>query len=405
MAAERSIFAERGFAYYFGGQALSYVGDGLRTFALPLLVFHLTHSALSTGITYALEIVPFALVGLVGGSLADRIDRRRMMIACDLARFLIMAAFATAYYRGWLTLPMLYVGIVLLASAAAIFLGGQQSSIPHLVGTARSTKATAALIAAEQTSNLVTPPIGGAIFSVAGPLPALIANACTYLISQFTLALVPTLGPDAPGPIPSMRVIAADIARGFRHLMGDRALTAVTLTSFGLNLFGMMAVAVLIPFVKNDLAASDVVLGFAFGGISIGSILGALIAGRYASHWPLGIALQIAYALDAILYIPVMFAHSVPVFVLFSALASASGSFQVAQIVGWRMRITPSDKLGSVFGAARLVVLSGIGPGAYIGGLVAQNYDPRISIIISEIGFILIAFYMAFNRAIREERR
>jgi predicted MFS family arabinose efflux permease len=147
------------------------------------------------------------------------------------------------------------------------------------------------------------------------------------------------------------------------------------------------------------------VLGFAFGGISVGSILGALIAGRYASHWPFGIALQIAYALDAILYIPVLFAHSVPVFVLFSALASASGSFQVAQIVGWRMRITPSDKFGSVFGAARLVVLSGIGPGAYVGGLVAQNYDPRLSIIISEVGFLVIAFYMAFNRAIREERR
>ncbi len=405
MSRERSVFAVRGFAYYFGGQALSYIGDGLRSFALPLLVFHLTRSALSTGITYALEIVPFALVGLVGGSLADRIDRRRMMIGCDLVRFAIMAAFAIAYARHWLTLPMLYVGIVLLASAAAVFLGGQQSSIPHLVGTARSTQATAALIAAEQTSNLITPPIGGAIFSVAGALPALIANACTYLISQLTLAAVPTLGPDAPGPLPSVRTIATDIAAGFRHLTADRALRAVTLTSFGLNLFGMMAVAVLIPFLKVDLAASDAVVGLAFGGGAVGSILGALIAGRYALRWPFGVALQIAYALDALLYIPVMFAHSVPVFVIFSALSSAAGSFEVAQIVGWRMRITPGDKIGSVFGAARLVVLSGIGPGAFVGGLLAQLYDPRLSIVISEVGFLFIALYMAFNRTIRVEAR
>jgi hypothetical protein len=71
MTVDRSIFAERGFAYYFSGQALSYLGDGMRALAIPLLVFHLTGSALSTGVTYALEILPIALAVL------DRILARR----------------------------------------------------------------------------------------------------------------------------------------------------------------------------------------------------------------------------------------------------------------------------------------------------------------------------------------
>lgn len=405
MSEERSIFAERGFAYFFGGQALSYVGDGLRAFAIPLLVFHLTKSALSTGITYALEYFPFAIVGLIGGSLADRVDRRRMMIVCDFARFAIMAAFATAYARGELTMPMLYSGVVALSCAAAVFLGGQQTSIPHLVGRARSIKATSALIAAEQFTNLVTPPIGGAIFNAVGALPALVANACTYLISQVTLAAVPTLGPDKPGPVPSIRVILNDIASGFRYLTADRAFSAVTLTSFGLNLFGMISVAVSIPFLKVDLHASDAAVGLAFGGVAVGSVAGAIIAGRYAPRWPFGPALQIAYALDAVLYIPVLFAHSVFVFALFWGLASVSGSFQVAQVVSWRMRAAPRDRLGSVFAAARLVALIGIAPGAYVGGLIAEATDARIAIVVSEVGFLIIAFYMAFNRAIREESR
>jgi MFS family permease len=61
----------------------------LRTPAIPLLVFHLTASAVSLGVTFALELLPFALFSLVGGSLADRLDRRRLMIVRDALRFAI----------------------------------------------------------------------------------------------------------------------------------------------------------------------------------------------------------------------------------------------------------------------------------------------------------------------------
>src|SRR5580693_8136716 len=95
--AARSVFASRSFSLFFAGQALSYVGDGLRTIAIPLLVYHLTNSASALGVTYALELLPFAVFGLVGGSLADRIDRRRLMIGCDLVRFAVMALFAIGF--------------------------------------------------------------------------------------------------------------------------------------------------------------------------------------------------------------------------------------------------------------------------------------------------------------------
>jgi MFS family permease len=73
----RSVFSNRSFSLFYTGQALSFVGDGLRIIAIPLLVYHLTGSALAIGVTYALELGPFALFGLLGGSLADRIYRRR----------------------------------------------------------------------------------------------------------------------------------------------------------------------------------------------------------------------------------------------------------------------------------------------------------------------------------------
>ena len=80
--------------------------------AVPLLAYHLTHSALSTGGAFIAEIVPFSIFSLVGGSLADRLDRRRLMIGCDAIRFLVMAFFAIAYWQHFLTLPMIYGGLV-----------------------------------------------------------------------------------------------------------------------------------------------------------------------------------------------------------------------------------------------------------------------------------------------------
>ena len=97
VARAQGIFASRSFSLFYAGQALSYVGDGLRTLAIPLLVYHLTGSALSLGVTYGLEFLPFVLFGPVGGALADRLDRRRLMLLCDFVRFSVIAAFAIAY--------------------------------------------------------------------------------------------------------------------------------------------------------------------------------------------------------------------------------------------------------------------------------------------------------------------
>ena len=111
----RSVFHSSEFRRYYAGQALSYLGDGLRTLVIPLLVFHLTGSAVSLGLTFALELLPFAVFSLLGGSLADRLDRRRLMLGADAVRFAIMALFTLALWRGVLSLPLLYAGVVLLA--------------------------------------------------------------------------------------------------------------------------------------------------------------------------------------------------------------------------------------------------------------------------------------------------
>jgi MFS family permease len=400
-----SVFRNRSFSLFYAGQAFSYIGDGLRIIAIPLLVYHLTGSALSVGVTYALELGPFALFGLVGGSLADRLDRRMLMIACDAVRFLVMAFFAIGYATRVLTLPALYAGIVAISIAAAVFVGGQASTIPYLLGKHRATKAMSALLAAEQLSQTILPPVGGALFALVGPLPALIANACTYLISQISIATVPNLGPDAPGRLPSLRVITSDVGVGFRTMWADHGLRNFSGVSLAFNFFGLMAGAVFIPFLKRDFGASDAVVGYSLGVGAIGAVVGSWVAGHVPHSWRFGRMMVVAYALDGLLFVPVMFTHNLALAVTFLALTNGCVLFEIAQLIGWRMRIIPEELVGRVSGAARFIALLGTVPGALAGGELADHFGARTAILVAGYGYLALALALAAIPSIRNERR
>lgn len=393
------------FRRYFAGQAFSYVGDGLRTLTVPLLVFHLTGSALSTATSFVCEFAPFALFGLVGGSLADRVDRRRLMIGCDFVRFLIMSAFAVAFAAKVLTVPMLYGGLVAISICASFFMGGQSSSIPYLLGKSQATQATAMLLAAENASYLVTPVIGGALFGLFGPLPALVINAATYACSQLSLVIVPTLGPERPDGPPDVRTIAHDAALGFRFLLRDRGMRAISLASFWLNIFGFGAYAILIPFLTRRFGAGDREIGLFLGVSACGAIAGSLLAGKLAARFPFGKTLVAALAVDALIFLPFIFARNVWTAAFFWGLSNVFATFEIAQIVGWRMRVTPQHLIGRVFGAVRLVVLCGMAPGILAFGFVADHYGPGPAMVAAALGYVAVAAAAALTPAIRNDAR
>jgi MFS family permease len=403
--AKASIFASPAFRRYYAGQTLSYLGDGLRTISVPLLAYHLTHSALSTGGAFICEIVPFSLFSLIGGSLADRLDRKKLMISADFVRFLVMAAIAIAYAFHVLTLPMIYAGLVVISTCAALFMGGQSSSIPFMLGRERATEAIAMLIAAENTTSLVMPAAGAAIFAYFGPLPALAINALTYLGSQISLALIPTLGPEKSSGLPSLRVVAQDIALGYRHLWSDASMRIQALAGFCFNFFGFGSYAILIPFLKRGFDASDQVVGIFLGLSALGAVIGAAFAARFARRWPFGKALTTAYVLDAFFFLPIVLVQNVWLCAAAWMASNTVANFEVAQIIGFRMRVSPPEAIGRVMGAVRLVVLAGMAPGVLLLGWVSDHRSPHAAMWIACIGYVAIAVAAQFVPTLRNETR
>lgn len=398
-----SVFRSPAFTRFYIGQALSYVGDGLRTLAIPLLVFKLTGSALSLGVTFALEIMPFALFSVIGGSLADRIARRRLMLTCDAVRFVIMLLFTVAYATGMLTLPFLYAGVVLLAVSGAVFLGSQSSSIPYLLGKDRAKAAVSVLIATEQSVGLIAPPVGGAMFALLGPLPALAINAVTYLTSQISIASVADFGPEEPSGVPSVREIASDIRAGWQFLMNDVALRSLTFSQLAMNTFGILGFVAVIPYLKREFGASDAVVGITFGAFALGAVIGSVVGGR--THWPFGRAIVISHIFDAIAWCPTIWTHSLPVAIIAMATSSACATFSVTTLIAWRMRIIPELMIGRVFGVIRLIVLIGMLPGSLLGGWIADRYGVRMDMLVSSLGFGAVVVALINMKSLRRDRR
>ena len=398
-----SVFRTPAFLRFYLGQALSYVGDGLRTLAIPLLVFKLTGSAFSLGVTFTLEIVPFALFSLIGGSLADRLSRRRLMLVTDAVRFAIMVLFCIAYATGALTLPLLYTGVILLAICGAIFLGSQSSSIPYLLGKENAKAAVSALVATEQSVNLIAPPVGGALFAIVGPLPALAINAATYLTSQISIASVADFGPESPSGLPDLREILADIIAGWRFLFSDGPLFTLTFGQFFLNMLGVIGYIAIIPYLKREFGANDEIVGIAFGSLSLGAVVGSLTAGR--THWPFGRALAIAYIFDALFWAPTIWTHSLIVAIVSMSLAAACGTYAISSLIAWRMRIIPEEMIGRVFGVIRLIVLIGMLPGSLAGGYIGDHIGTRVAMLVSSIGYAITVLWIISIKRLRDDRR
>jgi MFS family permease len=184
LAAYRGVLAIRGARVLIGASAASQIGDWLYNAALLAYVFHATHSAAWVGAATICRLLPWVLLGPVGGAVADRYPKRAVLVVGSLLRLSLMLALAAiAADHGPIALV---IGVVAVASAA----GSSErpaalSLVPRLVGEARLGPANALLHTVQDLAVVIGPAIGAGLLAVASPAAAFIANAATFAIAAF----------------------------------------------------------------------------------------------------------------------------------------------------------------------------------------------------------------------------
>jgi MFS family permease len=268
----------REFNKLWAGQTVSLVGSALTMFALPsLAVLTLHATAAQIGILSALQLLPFPVLGLVVGVLADRFSRRRMMIYADFVRFAALGGVPLCAAIHWLQMPVLYA-VALITGTASVFFGvAYQSYLPVVVSKEQLTDANAKLEFSNSGSQMAGNALGGILVQWLGAVLAIAVDAVSYVVSVVSLFWIRVPEPAHDGPDLTVRQGWLEVREGWRVVFDTPDLRWITFTT-GTGNFGFAMVgAVMLIYAYRVLHLEPALLGVVWGIAEIGFV-GALLA-------------------------------------------------------------------------------------------------------------------------------
>src|SRR5512141_2041221 len=271
---------------FWVGETVSNFGTSMTQFAIPLLVFKLTGSAVLLGGTAALAGLPHLLFGLVIGAWSDRLDRKRLMIGVDILSALLIGSLPLAAAAGALSIAWIYAALFASATIYIFFETAQFAAIPSLVGREELVAANGRIQASFATAAIVGPLAGGALLFVMPVEDLLYVDAATFLVSAVTLSLVRR--PFNAGGARARTTVRADIAEGLRYVLRHPVLRNISAMMALINFVSTTVFAQLVLYAKVRFAASDSEIGALFAAGGVGVVVCSLAAGPLRARFSFG---------------------------------------------------------------------------------------------------------------------
>jgi MFS family permease len=385
----------RDFWIFFGGQTVSNLGSSVTLFALPLLVFKLTGSALDLGMATAATFLPYLLFGLLIGAWVDRLDRRRLMIAADLAQAGTLATIPVLSALGLLSIQAVY-GVAFVSSTLKIaFDAGQFAAIPSLVSSDDLVSANGRIQASFSAATIAGPPLAGLLVSQVPVEGIFLADAVSFLVSAGTLALV-RRSFNAPRDGAESRrqggAILRDVTEGLRYVWSHPVLRAISIMMALVNFVGTTVFAQLVLFAKEELAASDPEVGLLFAAGSVGTVVFSLAAGALRRRFSFGVVALGALAMNGLLVLTLGLSVALWQAMVLQGIIPGLGSIFNINTASLRQSIVPNYLLGRVMSVAGVLAFSAIPLGTLLGGwLIEATGNIRLVYALIGISNALIA--------------
>ena len=359
------------------GQGTSFVGDAVSMVALVVLVVQITGSASAVGGALVARLLP-TIASPLAGVLADRVDRRVVLVASDLARTGLVLGLVFAR-----DLTTIYVLVFLMGLARTVFNPTIRAAFPSVVGEGDLTRANALIGGTFSTSIMVGPALGGLLVAIIGVEAAFLADAVTYLISAVLLSTVPLSRPRRGNEEEDGFV--RELRSGFGYLIGARVPLAIVIGAFLTILTINATVPAEVFLAKVTFGAGDAGYGLLVslwgGGMVLGSAMMAVLGDR--------INLVFLYFLSIFVGACALVGTGLaPAFVLaLGALTlegAATGIDNVATDTILQKRV-PDAFLGRVFSIRFLAYSAGEALAYPAGGLLVDAVGPRSTYILAGI--------------------
>jgi MFS family permease len=392
---------------------VSNLADGLLRTVVPIYAISLTESPILISLISAMTLLPWLFFAVIIGTLADRIDRKKLLIYSNLLRTSVVAAMAVAISAGVMTIYLL-LALIFIAGACEVSIDTTaQSMIPELLEKDQLERGNSRLYIAETViSQFIGSPLSGFLYAIAVVAPFYSASA-GYLVALALLVLMPYQSlnrtvreaKDSSSPEDARARFIDELKFGIRYLFTHQRLRQLVIITTILGfLFSASSATAALFMVKE--------LGLDFGVVlaiqGVGGVAGGLLANRLSTRFTRGKTLAATMILATAL---IAFTGLVPNIYLFTVVATVAGMASTIWnilLMSTYQVLIPNHLYGRIHGARRTIVWGLMPIGAFLGGVIATGGLRLPFIVCGILGFIVAIRALPFviavaNSTISEE--
>lgn len=385
------------------GQIISLFGNGIIRFALPLYILDQSGSPALFGIVSASAFVPMIVMSLVGGIVADRVNKKKIMVALDFSTAALITAFIIL--MGWFSvIPLIVIVLMVLYGIQGAYQPAVQASMPLLMVEKQLVSANAVINLVNSMAQLLGPVIGGILYGVYGLPPILYVSVACFLFSAVLelFIKIPDVKKLEGGAI--LHIVKTDMSVSMKFLFKENTIILkLTFVIFFFNIFLSAMLIVGIPVIVTQyLGLSSQLYGIANGALAAGGICGGLFAGVF------GRKVQVEHAyiyllIAAIGIFPIAAAvyFHMPVMVSFVLVAGSAFVIMIAaqaftiQMLSFVQAQTPVEIIGRVISCIMALCFCAQPIGQAIYGLLFERFlsAPAGVVLIAAIISIFLLLY------------
>jgi MFS family permease len=395
-----SSLRNRNYRLYFIGQIISVSGTWMQRLAQSWLILDLTHSGVALGIEAGLQFLPMLLFGAWGGVIADRVDKRRLLYATQMAAGLLALVLGIIVSVHAAAVWNVYLLSVLLGFVNVIDNPARQTFVLEMVGRDELQNAVALNSVVMNSSRVIGPAVGGVVISLIGLAPCFYLNAASFVAVLFALGM---MDPTKLQRVPTVPRAKGQLRDGFRYVWSDRMVRTPLLM---MAVIGTLAFnfSVVIPLIATNvfhLGAGG------FGGLT--SVLGAgAVIGALAAASRKGISYHRLIILTVAMGVSILAAAAAPNLTLEIVALFLMGAASFAFIATANTTIqltTRADMRGRVMALYAIAFLGSTPVGGPIVGWISQQFGPRTGFAVGGVAALVSAAVAAASLArVRDER-
>jgi predicted MFS family arabinose efflux permease len=381
----------RDFRMLFTATAVSRLGTSVGYVATPLIaVTALDATPGEVGLLATLSTVAFLVIGLPAGAWTDRLRRRPVLIAADVARAAVLCSVPVAWWLGMLHMGQLYAVVLLCGIGTVFFDVASQSYVPQVVGRSALLAANTRLVSVDAVNDIAGRGVAGYLVALLTAPVAVLVDAASYLASAWFVLRVRHR---EPTPAPADRRLWRDMTEGVVFVAGHRVLRAIAMSGALANL-GIVLIVTMLPVVLVDeLGVSPAVLGLFLASGGVGTLLGSLVARRLAAVVGAGrlsvqgalLAAPCGFGMPFVAEGPRMWLAGAG-WVVVTAVVGANNVI----LVSFRQSVTPDRLLGRMTASFRFLLMGALAVGAAAAGTLGEAVSPRAALAAGAAAIALV---------------